>query len=60
MDDGLHEGGEIIWFATGDEFSVYHHLLIHPMGASVGQVVLNGKERGDHAALEYIGRCQPP
>ena len=60
MDDGLHKGGQIIWLSARNELSAYHHLLIHPIGASVGQVAVNGKERGNHAALEYIGRCQPP
>ena len=59
-DDGLTEGGQITGDARGDEVAIPHYLLVQIGRTSVDDVVLDGADTGDLAALQDASRDQHP
>src|SRR5690606_37900041 len=51
LDDGVVEGREIVGLPAGGEVAVADHLLVHPLGPGVLEVLLDGVVRGHPAAL---------
>lgn len=51
LDEGAHEGGHVVRPAGGDHALVNHHFLVHPVGARVDQVILDGLGGGQLHAL---------
>src|SRR5262249_40662624 len=60
LEDGLHEGGQVVGLSAGNEVAVAHDLGIEVFGAGVTDVVLDGEETGGLAPLERLGGAQHP
>ena len=59
-DDALHEGGQIVGGAAGDDVAVADAGSVLPDAAGVFDVVANGEEAGHFPTLEAFRRAEHP
>lgn len=59
-ENGLHEGGEVVGAASGDDGAVDDAFFVDPLAAGVGDVVGDGEEAGAAPATEGIGGAEHP
>jgi len=60
FDELVAEGGDVFWFAAGDEVAVLHDLFVDPVGAGVFEVGVDGGPGGDGFSFDDVGLDQAP